>query len=145
MNPSPKSTDALVHLVDTAAEYVKSREDSGPRPSSSSARHLRWLPQAVMGGALVWGGYSVYVHMAPPSRGNVVRDLESVIDQTRALVEKSRVETGKLPDRLPSSALAAVVRYEPMGNTYRLSTVIMGVRLTQEPDGKRTVKAAGSP
>lgn len=145
MNPTPKSTDDLAHLVGVAADYVKSREDAVPKPSPSSVRYIRLFLQAAIVVALAWGCFSLYGHLAPPSRGDVVRDLQTVIDQARAVVEKAREETGSLPDRLPSSTLASVVQYEPMGKTYRLSTAIMGVRLTQESDGKRTVKEEESP
>ena len=79
---------------------------------------------------------------AKPSRQQVERDLKAAISMAEEEVETVRAETGALPDALPDAALAAVVRYEPEGERYRLTAELMGVAVTRDADGKVTAAQA---
>ena len=84
--------------------------------------------------------YSIWTQFAPPSADIVARDLERVIDTARDSVEKSKSETGQLPEVLPSASLGSVVRYERGQSDYQLSATMLGVRVTLARDGKKIVE-----
>ena len=92
---------------------------------------------------MVLVGYLAWWSFAPLPAGRVASDLEAVIEAARLSVEKAKGETGRLPDSLPNAALAAVVRYERGQSDYRLSTSVLGVRVTLERDGSKIVDRDG--
>ena len=145
MNSSPKSTDDLSQLVDQASGYVRTQKSKRHTTPSPRSRYFSLLLQATLLGALAWGVYALFDTLSPPAPAEVAQDLGTVIDQAQALVEQSRRDTGKLPDTLPSSAMASVVQYQREGNDYRLSAVVMGIRVTLEPNGQKTTQEGETP
>lgn len=62
-------------------------------------------------------------------------ELQLVLGQARAAVEAARTPSGGLPPALPSAALAALVRYERVGPSYRLSMAGREVLASMDGDG----------
>ena len=83
---------------------------------------------------------SISARLTPPGSKEIARDLEIALEQARTAVEEAKNRTGKLPEALPNASLASVVRYEHQEDDYRLSTTIMGIRVTLEPDGRKHVE-----
>lgn len=145
MNPPPKPADDLARLVGAASDYVRSREGGLPAQAPPLGRRRNLLAWLALAGGLAWGGYALYGQLAPPRPATVAKDLDKVIAQAQALVERTRERTGALPDTLPSSALASVVQYQREGGGYRLTAAVMGVRVTLEPGGQKTTQTGVQP
>lgn len=62
-------------------------------------------------------------------------ELKAVLETARAAVESARATGGALPNALPAAALAALVRYERVGTSYRLSMTDGHSLATMDGDG----------
>ena len=70
-------------------------------------------------------------------------DMRTVLEAARAAVEATRAASGSLSAALPSAAHAALVRYERVANTYRLSMTDGRLLATMEADGSLDVQKVG--
>jgi hypothetical protein len=138
----PQNPDDLSKLIDSASREVTA---SASRTAAARARRERSerapvlpaLAGAVALAAVAYLGHALWQNHAPPADERVAQDLEQVVDMARASVEEAKASTGALPAALPNASLAAVVRYEPQSNQYKLVATMMGVRVTLQQDGSK--------
>lgn len=62
-------------------------------------------------------------------------ELNAVLDAAQSSVEEYLRVNGQLPDRVPATALTGMVRFEPVGDGYRLSASMNGVTLSRDQYG----------
>ncbi len=87
----------------------------------------------------VWATQSLWHHVAPHSEERVVRDLDAIIEQARHSVESARLEMGRLPERIPNTALANLVFYDYSGEVYRLFVASSDISITLDTDGNKRI------
>lgn len=138
MSNHPGGGDDLTALIRQAeGEVSRQKGRAEPARSKLPLGPVLGLITLIVAGCCV---YSIWAQLAPPSPDKVARDLDFVIEAARVSVEKSKSETGQLPEALPSASLGPVVRYERGQGDYQLSATILGVRVTLAQDGKKTVE-----
>jgi hypothetical protein len=130
----------LANLIDSAADEVattsatrETRAKKVRRPSL-----LRPIFSAALIAAALYLGHGLWRYHAPPTSEQVAQDLERALDLARTSIEEIKANTGMLPKALPNASLAAVVRYEPDRDEYRLVATMMGVRITLQKDGTKS-------
>ena len=143
MSKESRGGDDLSALI-RQAEGEVSRQTRQTRPASSGLDLKKLLVPALLSVA-AYCTYAVWAQFAPPSPDKVALDLDLAIEAARDSVEKSKSETGQLPEVLPGAALGSVVRYERGTNDYRLSASILGVQVTLERDGRKTTEKGVKP
>jgi uncharacterized membrane protein YukC len=67
----------------------------------------------------------------PVSKQTIRSDLEMTLAAAHDTVEEYRRINGRLPERIPVTALASLVRFEPGNNGYTLTTSINGITLSR--------------
>lgn len=132
----PADYSALISKAEKAVA-AKAGDDRRERPAKPGRG--RQVLVAALAGATLFALVSLWSHLSPPGKDAVARDLDQTIELARAAVDDARKATGELPPTLPNAALVQVVSYEPAGTQYRLAATIMGVRVTLEPNGSKTV------
>jgi hypothetical protein len=137
----------LSALIQQAARQVKGEaaiqvaRDKATEPS----RRPRIVAQALLLGLICYLGYGAVRLLTPPPASQVASDLEIAVDAARALVESAKATNGTLPEALPSASLASVVAYSHDRDRYQLSATILGVKVTLEQDGKKTIETGMAP
>ncbi len=126
-------------LITKAEKAVTPKAGENRRERSAKPGHGRLVLVAALAGVALFAAASAWTHLAPPGKDAVARDLDKAVELARTAVDEARKANGELPSTLPSAALASVVSYEPAGTQYRLAATIMGVRVTLEPNGRKTV------
>ena len=126
-------------LISKAEKAVAAKAGGDRRDPTAGPGRRRQVLVAAPAGVTVFALAWVSSQLAPPGKGAVARDLDKAVELARNAVDDARKTTGELPATLPNAALASVVSYEPAGTQYRLAATIMGVRVTLEPNGSKTV------
>ena len=138
MSKDPQGGDDLSALI-RQAEGEASRQVRRAAPIQGPS-----VAKPALGAILIvlaiYAVYSLWAMFAPPSADKVAHDLDAAVEAAHSLVEKSKSESGQLPETLPSASLGSVVRYEHGQSDYRLSATILGIRVTLERDGKKIVE-----
>jgi hypothetical protein len=139
------TSDDLSRLIGAAETEVSNKLLHATAKTSHRSGVVRyvWLAGAVV--ALVIAATQLAPLMHIHGSGQTIGDLDAIIEQARQVVEAARVAEGRLPDTLPNAALAGVVAYTPVGNSYRLFSASAGVSVTLEMDGRKTVKQGTAP
>jgi hypothetical protein len=138
MTRDPQGSDDLSALIRQAEREVSRQTRRAlPAPRGSFAKPALGAVLVVLA---IYAVYSLWALFAPPSTEKVAHDLEVAVDAARESVEKAKSESGQLPESIPSASLGSVVRYERGQQDYRLSATILGIRVTLEADGKKTVE-----
>lgn len=134
----PNSLSALIQSAET---QIQKMAEAKPAAKASPFRS-RLVLSAVLAIIIAYALVTISRVMLPPAEKQVVHDLELVVERAQELVDGVRKDTGQLPNALPNAALASVVRYEPDADNlrYKLSAVLLGVRVTLEPDGRKTTE-----
>ena len=132
----PADYSALISKAEKAVA-AKAGDDRRERPAKPGRG--RQVFAFALAGVTLFALASIWDRLAPPGKGAVARDLDKAVELARTAVDDARKTTGELPPTLPNAALASVVSYEPAGTQYRLAATIMGVRVTLEPNGSKTV------
>lgn len=132
----PPDLSALINSAESEVEKQNRVLQRGVKARRSPA-----LSAILLGGLVVilaYCGHWLWVALRPPPQQQVVHDLEMAVDQARTSVEAAKSSTGDLPEALPNASLAAVVRYEPDKDDYKLVATMMGVRVTLQRNGAKT-------
>lgn len=132
----PKEFSTLIDQAETQVSQQASKH-AGQTPSLGMPP---WAVPVLLATVIAITGSSLWSLLAPVSTQQVKHDLESAVDQARTVIDASRAKDGELPETLPNAALASVVRYEPDAGGYRLIASMMGVRVTLERDGKKSME-----
>ncbi len=106
------------------------------------ARYVQWIAVAT---ALALSATQLAPLFHGRSKSQTADDLDAIIEQARKGVEDARLAQGKLPDVLPNAAVAGLVAYTPLGDSYQLFTSSGGVSVTLEMDGRKTVRQGKPP
>lgn len=139
MDKPKSSAQDLSNLISNAESDIE-KHATARRRRAKRGRY-RSPSTILLGGLIVilaYCGHWLWVALRPPHQAQVAHDLALAVDQARAAVETAKTRTGELPDALPNASLAAVVRYEPERDEYRLVATMMGVRVTLQRDGTRS-------
>ncbi len=126
-------------LITKAEKAVAPKAGEDRRERNAKPGRSRQVFVIALAGVALFALASLWGHLTPPGKDAVARDLDQTVELARAAVDEARKATGELPPTLPNAALASVVSYEPAGTQYRLAATIMGVRVTLEPNGSKTV------
>lgn len=142
MKPATHDLESLIGAAQTEMDNAQLRAATTPAPRFGVIRHVRWVGIVA---ALVFA----VIQLAPlfhfSNSGRTAQDLDTIIEQARQSVETARATLGRLPDALPNAALAGLVSYTPVGNSYQLFTAAGGISVTLELDGTKTVKRGPTP
>ncbi len=144
-SPSPQDLNALIEQAQTSVSGKRATAQARVEHATAAARRPSVVGPVLKIALLLAAAYAVFTiwqAFAPPSPGKVEHDLDMAINAAHDVIEKTKADTGDLPDALPNAALAAVVRYEPEPTKvgYTLSATIMGIRVTLEPSGRKRVE-----
>jgi hypothetical protein len=137
MNQNNADSAELTNLINQAKHEVSSqleRQRAQARRKSNPMMRL-----AIPFTALLLLGYlsfRIWADHTPPSKEKVEADLERILYAARDTIEAARDTDGKLPESIPNASIAAVVQYHADAQKYKLSTTILGVRVTLEQGGK---------
>jgi hypothetical protein len=146
---SPKNSHSS-NLTDLIRQAERAVADTSARaarmrvPAEKASFQRRYFVATGAFLALCTAVYVLWQGYAPPSKARVAQDLERVLDMAKASVDAAKSSSGALPAAIPNASLAAVVVYEPDQQGYKLSTTVMGVRVTLERDGSKTRDVSGS-
>jgi hypothetical protein len=147
---TPTDLDRLAHQADEALEAADRR-----RAAVGSSRFTgRRIAQGLLAALLVLVVLLLQTHFAWTQRLEALlfperaaqqglADMRTVLEAARAAVEAARASSGSLPEALPSAAHAALVRYERIVNTYRLSMTDGHLLATMESDGTLDIQKVG--
>lgn len=138
MSQKPQD-DELAALI-RQAEGVAAGQARRAEPKHAGPGVAKPAMVVVLGLVAICAGYAVWAMLAPPSADMVARDLQVVVEAARESIEKARGESGRLPDSLPNASLGAVVRYEHGTSDYSLSASVLGIRVTLQRDGRKSVE-----
>ncbi len=128
----------LNSLIEQASREVEQQtRKAPPAPTRPIAKTLFGI---FLGGVLITLLFVVLSWFAKPTPAMIVHDLEVAVDTAQKAIEQAKKEKGALPDALPNASLASVVQYERDQDEYKLTSVIMGVRVTLESNGKKTTE-----
>lgn len=142
MKPAPHDLSSLIGAAQTEVARAQSQHLAQRAPPSRLARHARLAGSAI---ALAIAASQLLPLYRGGDRGQTAKDLDAIIEQARQAVDAALAAQGRLPDALPNAALAGLVAYTPVGNSYQLFAASGGVSVTLEPDGKKTVKQGSAP
>ena len=138
MSQTP-SEDELAVLIQQA-EGVASRQARRVELKQASPGVAKPALGAFLGLVAACAGYAIWAMMTPPSADKVARDLEAAVEAARQSIEKAKDESGRLPDALPNASLGSLVRYQRVREEYSLSASVLGIRVTLQRDGSKSVE-----
>ncbi len=142
MKPTSNDLRSLIGAAEAQVAKVQLQAKAIPAPRSGFARYGRLVGATV---ALVISATQLVPLFQFSNSTRTTNDLNSIIEQARQDVEAVRVAQGRLPDTLPNAALAGLVAYTSVGDSYQLFTTSGGISVTLELDGKKTVKEGSAP
>lgn len=125
----------LEKLIAKADEEVRSKKQqvhstrrAAKTVSSQKVNLAGWIGVGVLiCAALVAISFS----FMPVSKQAIRSDLEMTLQAAHDTVEEYRRINGRLPQRIPVTALAGLVRFEPGNGSYTLTTSLNGITLTR--------------
>lgn len=138
----------LAALAREAGEQIERSSDrsSSSRPENKAASRgaLAMLVLVMMALLIAGVHYRIIdelTRMLPISRSTASEreDLDKILGQAKASVEAARGTDGSLPLSLPSASLAALVRYDRLGTSYRLSASGSRFIVTLDENGNRSL------
>ena len=143
MKTSPPDINSLI----SAAQDEAVRQEYQMPPERDSKPHgvRALLMSGLAVAALVFAAAQLWPMARLHSADQALRDLDTIIDQARDVVEATRTAQGRLPDVLPNAALAGVVAYTSAGNAYQLFAASGSVSVKLDPDGKKTFSKGNGP
>lgn len=142
MKSTPDDLHSLINAAEAQAADSQHQAGTEPAPRSQVAHYARMVGATV---ALAISATQLAPLFHSGNRSTTTNDLNSIIEQARQDVEGAREAQGRLPDALRNAALAGLVAYTPVGESYQLFTAADGISVTLELDGKKTVKRGPTP
>jgi len=147
---TPTDLDRLARQADEALVAAERRREAVGQSAFTGRRIAQALLAAVMVVVLLvlqanfaWTQQLEALLVPQRASEQALADMRTVLESARAAVEAARVRSGSLPMALPSAAHAALVRYERVANTYRLSMTDGQLLATMEADGTLDVQKVG--
>lgn len=137
MNQNNADSAELAKLINQAKHELSSqleRQHAQARRKSNSMVRLAMPFTALL--LIGYLSFHIWSDHTPPSKEKIEADLERILYEARDTIEVARKADGKLPESIPNASIAAIVQYDSDAQKYKLSTTIMGVRVTLEQDGK---------
>lgn len=126
----------LESLIAKADEETRSRKQPGEssrskaKPSATKKPTLAaWV---VMGLILAFSLFFIGQTFIPVSQKAIRSDLEAALEAAHDTIEEYRRVNGRLPEHVPVTALASLVRFEPSNDGYRLTSSINGITLSRD-------------
>lgn len=147
---TPTDLDRLARQADEALVAAERSREAVGQSAITGRRIAQALLAAVMVVVLLvlqanfaWTQRLEALLLPQRASEQALADMRTVLESARAAVEAARVRSGSLPMALPSAAHAALVRYERVANTYRLSMTDGQLLATMEADGTLDVQKVG--
>ena len=114
--------------VRTKKQQVYSTRRATMAPSSQKLNLVGWIGVGII---ICVALFAISVTLMPVSKQAIRTDLEATLAAAHDTVEEYRRINGRLPERIPVTALASLVHFEPSNGGYRLSTTINGMTLSR--------------
>lgn len=137
MKPASNDFQSLIGAAEDQIAKVQVHAATHPAQQSLVTHYLRFVA-ATAAIAISATQLAPLFHFSNSDR--TTKDLSTIIEQARQDVEASRLAQGRLPEALSNAALASLVAYTPVGESYQLFAMADGVSVTLELNGNKTVK-----
>ena len=125
----------LEKLIAKADQEARTRKSKArPRGNTSSAPSRQGFPLAswiALGVIFAVALFGISQAFMPVSAKVVKSDLNAALDAAHDIVEEYRSINGRLPERIPVTALANLVQYERRNGGYHLSTSMNSMTLSR--------------
>ncbi len=125
--------DELIAAADkdqhTKKKKARLRQHESGMGLAHKASKLWWVALVTI---LAVGLFYLALHFMPISEDIVHSELNAAMDAAQSSVDEYLRINGQLPDRVPATALAGMVQFEPVGDGYRLSISMNGVTLSRD-------------
>ena len=124
--------EKLIAKADQEAHTRKSKARPRGNTSSGPSRQVfslaSWIALGVIFAVALFGISQAFM---PISAKVVKSDLNAALDAAHDTVEEYRRINGRLPERIPVTALASLVRFERSNGGYRLTTSMNSLTLSR--------------
>ena len=124
--------EKLIAKADQEAHTRKSKARPRGNTSSGPSRQVfslaSWIAIGVIFAVAL---FAIGQALMPVSAEAVKSDLNAVLDAAHDTVEEYRRINGRLPERIPVTALANLVHFERRNGGYHLSTSLNGMTLSR--------------
>ncbi len=115
--------------VRTRKSSARSRNHNGRAASRQRFLIAGWITLCVVLAVALFG---ISQALIPVSAKAVRSDLNAALDAARDTVEDYRRINGRLPERIPVTALANLVHFERRNGGYHLETSLNGITLSRD-------------
>jgi hypothetical protein len=126
-------SEKLIAKADTETRTKKDQARIHGHPSRAATRQnfsvAGWIALAVIFAVALFGISQAFM---PVSAKVVKSDLNAALDAAHDTVEEYRRINGRLPERIPVTALASLVDFERRNGGYHLSTSLNGMALSRD-------------
>jgi uncharacterized membrane protein YukC len=124
--------EKLIAKADEEVRAKKQQAHSTHRASRTvSSQKFNLVGWIGVGVILCAALVAISLSVMPVSKQAIRADLEATLTAAHDTVEEYRRINGRLPERIPVTALAGLVRFEPTNGGYRLSTTINDMTLSR--------------